>query len=533
NFTQAELDANGSPTAGSGSLHNNVTASSTQGATASASLSIPISQTRALSLTKTADPTTYDHVGQAINYSYTITNSGNVTLTGPFSVSDDQATVSCAQPGDNALSPNEAMTCSATHAITQADLDGGSVTNHATANNGTGNSNEASATATAQQNPALSLSKAASPTSYSAVGQVISYTYVLKNTGNVTLAGPFTVSDDKATVSCPALTPNSLAPQATTTCTASYTVTQPDLNGGSVTNHATATNGTTTSNQAQATVKAVQTKSLSLTKTAAPLTYSAVGQAITYTYVLKNTGTVTLAGPFSVSDDKQGVINPCGSGPLAPGASTSCSSTRTITQADLVAGSITNKATASGNGATSNEATATVTAQHPALSVSKTADAATVNAGAPIGFTITVSNGGPATAVNVTLSDTLPTGNGIIWTESPDNPNCTITGNTLGCNFGDLAAGQSVSVHVSSPTGATACGTYNNTATARASNNAPVTSAQASTTVLCTGKGKVTGGGQVVPTQGGTASFGYIAQRKTDGGPASGHFNYVNHTTGL
>ncbi|HJU44254.1 MAG TPA: Calx-beta domain-containing protein, partial [Vicinamibacterales bacterium] len=46
-------------------------------------------------------------------------------------------------------------------------------------------------------------------------------------------------------------------------------------------------------------------------------------------------------------------------------------------------------------------------------------------------------------------------------------------------------------------------------------------------------KGKVTGGGQVMPSQGGTASFGYVAQRKTDGGPASGHFNYVNHTTGL
>ncbi|HEY3026246.1 MAG TPA: Ig-like domain-containing protein, partial [Pyrinomonadaceae bacterium] len=38
---------------------------------------------------------------------------------------------------------------------------------------------------------------------------------------------------------------------------------------------------------------------------------------------------------------------------------------------------------------------------------------------------------------------------------------------------------------------------------------------------------------QVVPTSGGTASFGYIAQRKTDGGPATGHFNYVNLTTRL
>ena len=31
---------------------------------------------------------------------------------------------------------------------------------------------------------------------------VISYSYVIKNTGNVTLSGPFTVTDDKATVTC-------------------------------------------------------------------------------------------------------------------------------------------------------------------------------------------------------------------------------------------------------------------------------------------------------------------------------------------
>ena len=45
--------------------------------------------------------------------------------------------------------------------------------------------------------------------------------------------------------------------------------------------------------------------------------------------------------------------------------------------------------------------------------------------------------------------------------------------------------------------------------------------------------GKVTGGGQVAPVQGGRASFGYIAQRHLDGGSATGHFDYVNHATGL
>ena len=50
---------------------------------------------------------------------------------------------------------------------------------------------------------------------------------------------------------------------------------------------------------------AVQTKSVSLVKTASPLTYSAVGDVISYSYAVKNTGNVTLAGPVTVADDKR------------------------------------------------------------------------------------------------------------------------------------------------------------------------------------------------------------------------------------
>ena len=96
-----------------------------------------------------------------------------MTLSGPFSISDDKA-VTCTQPGDGMLSPGESMNCTATYAITQADLDSGSVTNKATATNGTVTSNEATATVTAEQKPALSLVKSASPSSYDSVGDVIS-----------------------------------------------------------------------------------------------------------------------------------------------------------------------------------------------------------------------------------------------------------------------------------------------------------------------------------------------------------------------
>ena len=42
--------------------------------------------------------------------------------------------------------------------------------------------------------------------------------------------------------------------------------------------------------------------------------------------------------------------------------------------------------------------------------MTKTADAAIVNAGDPIGFTVTVANSGPGLAKDVTLSDPLPAG---------------------------------------------------------------------------------------------------------------------------
>src|SRR2546425_10686903 len=43
--------------------------------------------------------------------------------------------------------------------------------------------------------------------------------------------------------------------------------------------------------------------------------------------------------------------------------------------------------------------------------------------------------------------------------------------------------------------------------------------------------GKVTGGG-VINVTGGTANFGFVAQRKTTDGPVSGNLNYLNHASG-
>ena len=120
----------------------------------------------------------------------------------------------------------------------------------------------------------------------------------------------------------------------------------------------------------------------------------------------------------------------------------------------------------------------TVTVQCPDLSVTKTADDTTVNAGDDIGFSITVSNAGPGTAVNVTLNDPLPAGSGagVTWTidGGTNAADCAIVANVLDCDFGDLASGGSADVHVTASTGNDSCGTYDNTATASADNHPDV-----------------------------------------------------------
>ena len=94
---------------------------------------------------------------------------------------------------------------------------------------------------------ALSLDKnITSGNPYTVVGNNIDYSYLVTNTGNVTI-NALSVSDDKVdilgSVSCPI---DSLAPGMSTTCTASYAVTQQDLDSESVTNIATATGDPTT-----------------------------------------------------------------------------------------------------------------------------------------------------------------------------------------------------------------------------------------------------------------------------------------------
>jgi hypothetical protein len=132
--------------------------------------------------------------------------------------------------------------------------------------------------------PALSLTKTADVENYSGVGQLITYTYVIKNTGNVAI-GPvqFTIDDDKINGGAPfACGPaaSTLAVEATLQCTAVYTTVTGDLEG-SVTNTAFAAAGEVVSSSKQVTVPFVSTTTSSTTSTTTTTTTTTLAPTTT------------------------------------------------------------------------------------------------------------------------------------------------------------------------------------------------------------------------------------------------------------
>ena len=100
------------------------------------------------------------------------------------------------------------------------------------------------------------------------------------------------------------------------------------------------------------------------------------------------------------------------------------------------------------------------------LRVTKTPDGGTFAAGAPITFTIAVTNPAPngaEPANNVRVTDTLPSAGGLAWaTATSTRGTCTLSGDnnrTLDCNVGTLQAQESATVTVVSAasTAFTAC----------------------------------------------------------------------------
>ena len=400
-------------------------------------------------------PSTYSATTDSISFQFTVTNSGNVTLTDAITVTDltIPSTLTCPASGPVTVEPGDNVTCTTTWTPDQGDIDAGSFTNEATAAT-TFNSapvatdplTPASATATAIQTPTMMMVKSLSalqdsggnPTTVFATGTVAVYNYTITNTGNTTLTGPFTVNDNLiSTVACPAGDLGPLDPPLV--CTATYTVTADDVALGSVTNIATATDAAgNESPPADETIPGGADPSIDMVKTADVTTFSAVGDPIVYTYRVTNTspGAVVagvlvrpaLENPITITDDK--FPNPIACDPTAdnrlePDEVTTCTATYLVTQADLDAvegdgaggltsAFVTNNAVAETTFGTveivSPAQTVTVNgAEAPALSVTKDVtagnDPAAVND--TLTYTITTTNTGNQQISGITVVDPL------------------------------------------------------------------------------------------------------------------------------
>ncbi len=234
-LTQADVDAD--------VVDNTATASGTPptGApvTATDSVEIVVGAPIGVALDKQATTPTSSVAGGRITYSFTVTNTGNVTLD-PISVTDPVlGPVTCpATP----LAPGATVDCTPiNYTLTQADVDAGHKANTATAvgvGRGTLTEPAIDSTDTAiASGPAITLDKVAGTPSGSTAGSTIGYTFLVTNSGNVTLTG-IAVTDPKVgAVSCPVVT---LAPGESTTCAVTYTISQADVDAGTVDNSATA-----------------------------------------------------------------------------------------------------------------------------------------------------------------------------------------------------------------------------------------------------------------------------------------------------
>ena len=312
--TQAIIDSNG------GGVDNTATADSNETNPVSASATVPITQSPALTIAKTAVITPTDADGNIdspsddILYTVKVTNTGNQTLTNV--VVTDPLAVTATNPSGQigtiaSFAPNASQDFTFTYDVTQAIIDSngggdGDVDNTATADSNETNPVSASATVPILLNPVIKVTKSndgVADTNCDGkenAGDQIVYNYAVKNDGNVSLFNVTANDNQLGNITLTGLTDldrdntaDDLAVGITATGTATATLTQAQIDGGSITNIALAkgepligdpVTGTDTN-----TVNLTRTGDLKITKTDY-LTKVVPGQCVTYTIVVSNCG---------------------------------------------------------------------------------------------------------------------------------------------------------------------------------------------------------------------------------------------------
>ena len=345
----------------------------------------------AITIAKTPDTQTVLS-GDDVTFTITVTNTGDVDLTGVAVT--DAATPSCDNTiGALAAGATVGYDCTAT-GVTTGFTNTADVTGTDPLGNPVVDSDDAVVIVSA---PAIEITKTAD-TPVIVSGADATFTITVTNVGTDPLTD-VTVTDALAP-DCDA-TIGDLASGASTT----YSCTLPALTAD-VTNTASVTGthplGGTVTDEDSADVNVIA-PAITITKTADNSPVLA-GQDATFTITVENTGDVALTG-VAVTDpaapDCDATI-----GDMAAGASTSYSCTVPAVAADF-----TNTASVVGTDSLGNTVgdsdTADVDVINPAIQIDKTPDSQFVTAGGDATFTITVTNTGDVDLTGVAVTDAL------------------------------------------------------------------------------------------------------------------------------
>ena len=465
-----------------------------------------------LAVTKTASPDPYTP-GQLLTYTVTVTNGGpgyaaEATVSDPLPAAlagggftwtcSASSGSSCTPSGSGNISDSVGIAAGGSLVYTVSGVvpiaASGTLTNSVTVAPPAGASDPGcspNCTVTnhdPQAAPTLTVSKSVTSTGpYTAVGQIIAYQFVVTNTGNVTLtsvsvadtqtapAGPLTSDPTCESLATPSGTcagaTTTLAPGQAATFTATYTITQADLDNGSVRDTATASGdppGCSSSGCASTSagsglrVALTQAPALTVVKSSPTPSYSAVGDTIAYGFLVTNTGNVTLSN-IAVNDTEtapatQANLSPitCPDSTLAPAAAETCAATYTVTAADMLNGSVSDTATASGTPpgsvtpVTSGSSGTTVNAYFAVVTLTKSATTTTPTVGSHDTFTLTAANAGPSDSGQVLVTDVLPNGLGFV-SSTPSNcvSSCVgVAAQTVTWTISDLAPGSNATLQI-------------------------------------------------------------------------------------
>ncbi len=367
-----------------------------------------------IALDKSVVPATYAEPGGVFTFTLTITNTSveNVTITG---LTDDNGlSAECLALIGTSIAAGGNASCTYTVSHTEAGTypNDASVTVQDNETNSASDFDSESVTVT-DVLPTVTLDKSVAPASLPEPGGAFTYTLLITNTSPESVTITALVDSNPLSAACAALVGTSLTAGANTSCT--YTVSHTEAgtypNTAQVTVQDNESNSASASDTATASVTDTA-PTVTLDKSASPLTLPEPGGVFTFTLAIVNTSseavTITaLTDDNALSAECLALVGTS----LAAGANTSCTYIVTHTEAGTYPNTavVTVQDNEGTTGTGTDSETVTVTNTLPTVTLDKSVTPATlVQPGGDFTYTLTITNTSPEAVTITALTDDNP-----------------------------------------------------------------------------------------------------------------------------